>query len=182
MPQRDSSPEFVLPDLSYGSIWLVGAGNGDPDNLSPLALHALGTADAVVHDPGVSSKLLDLVKPPHYGEAAAPVHAVERAIKLAQDGWRVVYFIDGNATERAVESVLRSAARDIPLRIVPSVGEPIDSKAPLGFLLLRKSVSLGRSDPRSSLVLVVTAPQAEATPATKQREPPLGFSMSGLAG
>lgn len=178
MPPRDPSLEFVLPELSYGSIWLVGAGNGNRSNLSPLALHALSTADVVIYDPGISRKLLDLVKPAHYREAAVPERAIDRAIKLAQDGWRVVHLVEGNTTARAIASVRRCAERNIPFRIVPSAGEPIDSEAPLGFLLIARFVSLGRGDPLSSLVLFVASPQAKAA----DRQPPLGFSMSGLAG
>lgn len=181
VPIADISPtEVTLPELSYGSIWLIGAGNGDPRNLSPLAVHALGTADAVIHDLGVSRSLLALVKPPHYREEGAPQQASERAIKLAQDGWRVVHLVLGNTVERGVASILRCAERDIPIRIVPSPGEPTDCEAPLGVLLLRQPVSLGRGDPRPSLVLLVTALKAARSRAKQQA--PLGFSLSGLAG
>jgi len=46
MRQKASSLELELPEFPYGSVWLVGAGDGDPRHLSPLAVHALGTADA----------------------------------------------------------------------------------------------------------------------------------------
>jgi hypothetical protein len=122
-----------------------------------------------------------LVKPPHYREAAAPLRAIERVIKLAQDGWRVVHLVKGNAVERAIECAIGFAEHDIPFRIVPNADEPIDGKAPLGLLLVPEPISFGRADPRSSLLLVATA-QAEAAPGVDQRQPPLGFSMSGLAG
>jgi siroheme synthase len=181
MSITNPSDEILLPELSYGSIWLVGAGDGDPRNLSPLAVHALGTADAVIHDLGVSQKLLAFVKPPHYREAAASQQAIERAIKLAQDGWRVVHLVAGNAVERGAEGVRRYAERNILVRIVPSAGEPIDCEAPLGFLLVHRTVSLGRGDPHSSLVVLLATQQATATRGV-QRPAPLGFSMSGLAG
>ena len=88
-----------MPVLHYGSIWLVGADDGDPRHLSPLAVHALGTADAVIHDPGISEEILGLVKPPRSREPAAPHQAIERSIKLGvwsrdemvrvdfEDGW-----------------------------------------------------------------------------------------------
>lgn len=171
-----------LPELPYGSVWLVGAGGGDPRHLSPLAVHALGTADAVIHDPVVSQELLDLVKPPHYRETATPRRAIERAMKLAQDGWRVVYFVEGNTMERVIECGISFAEQDIPFCIVPDAGELIGGEALLGILLVRKAVSLWRAHAGSSLVLLAGTRETEAALLLEQRLPPLGFSMSGLAG
>jgi hypothetical protein len=74
------------------------------------------------------------------------------------------------------------AERNIPVRIAPNAGEPIDAEVPLGLVLLCKPVSFGRADPRPSLVLLAATPHLEAAPRLEQRQPPLGFSMSGLAG
>ena len=72
MWSTDQPPELQLHELCYGSVWLIGAGNGDPRNLSALAAHALRTADAVIYDPEISEVILGLVKPPHHREVAAP--------------------------------------------------------------------------------------------------------------
>jgi hypothetical protein len=181
MLPKDASLELGLPELLYGSVWLIGAGD-DQRHRSPLAAHALSTADAVIHDPGLSEKILDPVKPHRYTEAAASRRAIERAIKLAQDGWRVVHLIEGNTMERAVESAIRYAKRNIPFCTVPNADEPIEDEAPLGLLLVRKPVWYGHADSRSLLVLLVATSRAEAAPGIEQRQPPLGFSMSGLAG
>ena len=180
MRQKALSLELELPEFGYGSVWFVGAGDGDPRYLSPLAVHALGTADAVIHDIAVPRELLDLVKPSHYREAGSPYWAIGRAIRLAQDGWRVVHLVEGKTMERAIECAARCAEQEIPFRVVPGAAEGRES--PLGLLLVRKSVPLGGADPRTSLVLVVATPHSEAASSTKRRLPPLGFSMSGLAG
>ena len=52
-----------LPQFAAGSVWLVGAGPGDPGLLSALALHALDNADSVVYDALVDERILALARP-----------------------------------------------------------------------------------------------------------------------
>src|SRR5215468_8626042 len=52
-----------LPDFDPGSVWLVGAGPGDPGLLSVLGLHALTRADFVVYDALVDPRILRLARP-----------------------------------------------------------------------------------------------------------------------
>jgi hypothetical protein len=170
-----------LPELAYGSVWLVGASDGDPRHLSPLAVHALRTADAVIHESGLSPQILDLVKPPRYREATVPGRAIERSIKLAQDGWRVVYLVAGNAMERAIECGTRFAERDIPFRIAPTTGDSLTSEAPIGLLLVRELRRVGGTE-TGPLFVFVANPQCEAFGDAQQRHAPPNFSMSGLAG
>ena len=176
------SLESGLPELSYGSVWLVGAADGDPSHLSPLAVHALATADAVIHDPAIAEEILDLVQPPRYPEAALPEQAIKRVIKLAEDGWRVVQLVKGNALERAVEGAMRCAERDIPFRIVPGAGDPVGNDASLYLLLGRKTLPVGGADAQTTLVLLIATPASDAAAENGSRRRPLDFSMSGLAG
>lgn len=182
MMSTDQSLELRLPELLYGSVWLVGAAGGDPRHLSPLAVHALRSADAVIHDPGISKTVLDLVRPPHYREAAVLLQATERAIKLAENGWRVAQLVNGEVMQRAVESAIRCAERNIPFRIVPNAGDPVANEAPLGLVLVRKALSVGGADPRPTFVLLIATPKSDAAAENVRRQRPLGFSMSGPAG
>jgi len=178
-----TAPSFenALPEFAYGSVWLVSAGDGDPQHLSPHAAHTLGTADAVIHYPGVAQAILDLVKPPRYREAAEPAQAVERSIKLAQDGWRVALLVEGDAIARPVECAVTYAERGIPFHIVPNVGERVVGEAPLGLLVVRKPLSVRQSESGTLVVLIAASPSRAAVN-PERRQPPLSFSMSGLAG
>ena len=53
----------ALPGFEPGSVWLVGAGPGDPGLLSLLGYHALGVADDIVYDALVGDGILVLAGP-----------------------------------------------------------------------------------------------------------------------
>jgi len=182
MLSADQSLQSRLPELPYGSVWLIGGAGLNRRRLSPLAVHALSTADAVIHDPGIAQEILDLVQPSRYREVTSPEEAIDRVIKLAEDGWRVVQLVKGDTIERAVGSATRCAERNIPFRIVPSADDPVSNEAPLCLVLVRTTLSAGGANSRPTLVLLIAKPQSDAAAEVAPRQRPLDFSMSGLAG
>jgi uroporphyrin-III C-methyltransferase len=121
-----------LPDLEPGSVWLVGAGPGDPGLLSALALQALAQADAVVYDALVDPRILELARPEaarHYagkrGGRPSPRQPdiSARLIALARDGCRVLRLKGGDPCVfgRGAEEALALAAAGIRFRIVPGI-------------------------------------------------------------
>jgi hypothetical protein len=174
-----TSTERRLPAIVPGAVWLVGAGDGDPRHLSPLGAYALSIADAVIHDLGIDTRILALAEPPRYREAAEPQRAVKRVAKLAEDGWRVVHLVEGNAMERAIEAAKSVIDRHIPYRIVPSCSEPGTEETLFQACPVPRP---GDDEPQTTLVLLVPAPQEEATTSDKTPFPLTDFSMTGLAG
>src|ERR1700720_3037352 len=79
-PPIDSLPDF--PDFAPGEVWLAGARPGDPGLLTLHALHALRTADDIVHDALVDPRILELA-----GSQAKLIFAGKRGGKpSAQQG------------------------------------------------------------------------------------------------
>ncbi len=127
-----AGPEFALPDFVAGSVWLVGAGPGDPGLLSLLALHALRRADTVVHDALVDPRILRLARPGAILEFAGKrggkpspkqPDISARLVDLARAGRRVLRLKGGDpfVFGRGAEEALALVAAKIPFRIVPGI-------------------------------------------------------------
>jgi uroporphyrin-III C-methyltransferase len=124
--------DLDLPDLAPGSVWLVGAGPGDPGLLSLLALHALRLADAIVHDALVDARILRLARPEAILEFAGKrggkpspkqPDISARLVHLARSGKRVLRLKGGDpfVFGRGAEEALALVAAKIPFRIVPGI-------------------------------------------------------------
>src|SRR5215831_540207 len=125
-------PGLEFPDLMPGSVWLVGAGPGDPGLLSLLAWQALRQADAVVYDALVDTRVLALARvgaeldyAGKRGGRPSPEQPdiTLRLIKLARAGKRVLRLKGGDpfVFGRGGEEALALAAAGIPFRIVPGI-------------------------------------------------------------
>src|SRR2546421_3696371 len=138
------SARLGLPDFTPGSVWLVGAGPGDPGLLSALALHALDRADVVVYDALVDPRILGLVPPgvmlDYAGKRGGRPSPSQpdisaRLIRLAQEGRRVLRLKGGDPCVfgRGGEEALALAASGIPFRIVPGITAGIGGLAYAGI-------------------------------------------------
>jgi len=135
---------FAPPDFLPGTVWLVGAGPGDPGLLTLLALHALKTADIVVYDALVSDAILRLARPEaakeHAGKRGGKPSPLQpdislRLVELARGGKRVLRLKGGDpfVFGRGGEEGFALAAAHIPFRIVPGITAGIGGLAYAGI-------------------------------------------------
>src|SRR5882672_12102506 len=98
-------PEPELPEFQPGSVWLAGAGPGEPGLLSLLALHGLKRADIVVYDALVDERILAMARPvavrEYAGKRGGKPSAKQRdislrLIELAREGKRVLRLKGGD--------------------------------------------------------------------------------------
>jgi uroporphyrin-III C-methyltransferase len=133
-----------LPEFEPGSVWLVGAGPGDPGLLSALALHALTRADVVAYDALVDPRILRLARSgatlDYAGKRGGRPSPSQpdisaRLIRLAQDGNRVLRLKGGDPCVfgRGGEEALALARAGIPFRIVPGITAGIGGPAYAGI-------------------------------------------------
>src|SRR5207302_43130 len=138
------SRRLELPDFLPGSVWLVGAGPGDPGLLSVLALHALDHADIVVYDALVDPRILGLAPAgatlDYAGKRGGRPSPSQpdisaRLIRLAQEGRRVLRLKGGDPCVfgRGGEEALALADAGIPFRIVPGITAGIGGPAYAGI-------------------------------------------------
>ena len=135
-----------------GTVYLVGAGPGDPGLLTVHALELIRQADVVLHDHLVSAEILaecgprtaviDVGKVGHGPQADQG--AIERQlIAFARTGGRVVRlkggdpFLFGRGSEEA--SALRAA--NVPFEIVPGVSSAMAAPAYAGIPLTARGVA-----------------------------------------
>jgi uroporphyrin-III C-methyltransferase len=140
---------LALPLFEKGSVWLAGAGPGDPGLITVLGLHALQSADIVLYDALANEALLALKRP-----GAMLVYAGKRAgvkscrqsdisrtlVALARKGKRVLRLKGGDpfVFGRGAEEALTLAQAGVPFRIVPGVTAGIGGLAYAGIPLTHR--------------------------------------------
>ncbi|MBV9017791.1 MAG: uroporphyrinogen-III C-methyltransferase [Alphaproteobacteria bacterium] len=146
------SARLGLPDFLPGSVWLVGAGPGDPGLLSALALHAIARADTVVYDALVDPRILALAAPgarlDYAGKRGGRPSPSQpdisaRLIALAREGRRVLRLKGGDpfVFGRGGEEALALADAGVPFRIVPGITAGIGGLAYAGIPVTHREMN-----------------------------------------
>jgi uroporphyrin-III C-methyltransferase len=123
---------IAFPIFEPGTVWLTGAGPGDPGLLTLHAVHALGQADAILYDALVDDRVLNLARPGiicefvgkrggHPSPRQGQIN--ERLIALARSGKRVVRLKGGDpfVFGRGGEEAMALTEAGIPFRVIPGV-------------------------------------------------------------
>jgi uroporphyrinogen III methyltransferase/synthase len=127
-----------------GTVFLVGAGPGDPGLATQRALELIAEADAIVHDRLVSKRLLALARPDaelvyagkRPGEPTLDQDEINRLlIDFAREGKRVVRLKGGDpfVFGRGGEEAEALAEAGVPFEIVPGVTAGVAAPAYAGI-------------------------------------------------
>ncbi len=157
---------FDLPPFDPGSVWLVGAGPGDPGLLSLLGLHALRQADVVVYDALVSDAVLALARPDgeriYAGKrggrpSSSQPDISRRLVELAREGRKVCRLKGGDPCVfgRGAEEALALVEAGIPFRLVPGITAGVGGLAYAGIPMTHRDAN--------SVVAFVTGHTAAGT-------------------
>ncbi len=123
-------------EFERGSVWIAGAGPGDPGLLT-LAVHdGLQRADVVLHDALVTPEILALIPPATRlvasGKRAGGAHTPQLSINadlvaLARQDLRVLRLKGGDPLifGRGGEEMLALAAAHIPFHVLPGISAGI---------------------------------------------------------
>jgi uroporphyrin-III C-methyltransferase len=141
-----------LPTMAKGSVWLVGAGPGDPGLLTLHAVNALRQADVIVHDALVNAGCLAYARPgalvefagKRGGKPSSKQRDISlRLVELARAGNRVLRLKGGDpfVFGRGGEEALTLAEHGIPFRIVPGITAGIGGLAYAGIPATHREVN-----------------------------------------
>lgn len=141
-----------LPSIEPGTVWLVGAGPGDPGLLTRLAVQALNDAEDIVYDALISDDILALVNPKakmHFAgkrggqPSSAQPDISALLVRLAKTGSRVCRLKGGDpfVFGRGGEEALALKAGNIPFRIVPGVTAGIGGLAYAGIPVTHRRIN-----------------------------------------
>ena len=154
-----------------GTVYLVGAGPGDPELITARGLRRLREADVVLYDALVHPEQLNAARPDaelvFVGKRAGRVSQRQaeinrQLVEAARDGKVVVRLKGGDPYlfGRGSEEAELLAAQGIPFEVVPGVPSPLAATAYAGLSLTHRSLA-------SSVAYVTATESVERTePAT----------------
>jgi uroporphyrin-III C-methyltransferase len=140
--------------LSVGTVYLVGAGPGDPDLMTVRGLRCLREADTVVYDRLVSDAILAEARPgaERIYVGKAPGESCRRQedinallISLAREGKTVVRLKGGDpfVFGRGAEEALACRAAGIACEVVPGISSAVSVPALAGIPVTHRGVASG---------------------------------------
>jgi uroporphyrin-III C-methyltransferase / precorrin-2 dehydrogenase / sirohydrochlorin ferrochelatase len=139
-----------------GTVFIVGAGPGDPDLLTVRALGLLRSADVVIHDYLIPEAILSLTKDAAkricyarrgrtggHGAAIKQRAIHEAMVRFAREGHSVVRLKSGDPLVfgRGGEEASYLARADIPFEIVPGITAAIGCAAAANLPLTRRDLA-----------------------------------------
>lgn len=142
----------MAEEFPAGSVWLVGAGPGDPDLLTRKAERLLRTSTIVFHDALVGDDVLALIP-----QAVPRVHVGKRSGRHSKDqgtindllvaaalaGERVVRLKGGDPSifGRSMEECVALAEAGVPVRICPGITAASAAAASAGISLSMRGLA-----------------------------------------
>jgi len=151
-----------------GTVYLVGAGPGDPDLLTVKARRLLDEADVILHDSLVheevvdscpaSAELIDVGKRPTNGDRTTQAEIHELLVEKARQGHSVVRLKCGDPTvfARGGEEAEHLAGAGVEFEIVPGVTSAIAAPGVAGIPVTHRD--------RASALTVVTGHEDPTKP------------------
>lgn len=141
-----------MNDFPAGSVWLVGAGPGDPELLTRKAERLIGQASVIFHDALVGPGVLDLAAPgarlvyvgKRSGRHSKDQATIDRLIVAAAlAGERVARLKGGDPSifGRATEELDACRAACVPVQICPGVTAASAAAASMGVSLTRRGIA-----------------------------------------
>ncbi len=135
-----------------GTVWLTGAGPGDPGLLTMLAVQGLREADVIVYDALVNEEILKLAKPgaelKFAGKRGGKPSPKQRDISLllvehARKGKRVLRLKGGDPFMfgRGGEEALTLVEAGIPFRVVPGISAGLGGLAYAGIPMTHRDLN-----------------------------------------
>jgi len=138
--------------ISSGTVYLVGAGPGDPDLLTVKALRLIRSADVILHDDLVPAAILDLASPGaqllNVGKRCGTKSITQEDINAlmiehARDHRSVVRLKSGDPLifGRAAEEIAALALAGVEYQIVPGITTALAAATAVGCSLTDRNIA-----------------------------------------